>query len=226
MSTDTAWEKIWDDVFTGRDWGRYPPEDLIRFVARNFYNRPDRKSVRLLEIGCGPGANIWYLAREGFSASGIDGSSVAIDRAQKRLADEKLSAALTVCDVNHLSKYYAAASFDAVIDVCCLTCFTAAGISAALKQVQTVLKPSGKVFSRMFGRGTWGDRLGTEIEPGTFTGIKDGPLAGIGRVHFATIDEARALFGGFRNVEIETAHQSYAGRTKDVFSVIVTAEKA
>jgi len=224
--TDTAWEKLWDGVFTGRAWGQYPPEDLIRFVARNFYKRPDRSEVRILEIGCGPGANIWYLAREGFAASGIDGSAVAIARAGKRLAGEGLTADLKVGDVNDLTKLYPAQSFDAVIDVGCLVCFTTAGIAGVLEQVRHVLKPGGKVFSRLFGNGTWGEGIGREVEPGTFTDINEGPLAGIGRVHFTSVDGARKLFAGFEDVQIETNRQSYAGRTKDVVSLIVTATKA
>ena len=38
---------------------------------------PDRRSVRLLEVGCGPGGNVWYMAREGYQVSG-DGSAVAM----------------------------------------------------------------------------------------------------------------------------------------------------
>lgn len=223
--TDTSWEKLWDGVFTGRAWGQYPPEDLIRFVARNFYKRSDRSNVRILEIGCGPGANLWYLAREGFAAAGIDGSAVAIERAGKRLGDEGLKADLKVGDVNDLTTLYPADSFDAVIDVGCLVCFTSAGIAGVLEQVNKVLKPGGKVFSRLFGNGTWGEGLGRQVEPGTFTEIHEGPLAGIGRVHFASVDEARRLFGMFKDVQIETNRQSYAERTKEVVSLIVTATK-
>ena len=61
----------WNDVFESRDWGRYPPEELIRFVARNFGDVPERGEVRFLEVGCGPGANIWFLRREGLAFGGI-----------------------------------------------------------------------------------------------------------------------------------------------------------
>lgn len=63
---------IWDMVFSNQEWGKYPSEDLIRFIARNFYKVENRKNVKILELGCGPGANIWYLAREGFSFCGVD----------------------------------------------------------------------------------------------------------------------------------------------------------
>jgi len=37
-----AWDPIWERVFSSQAWGKYPGEDLIRFVARNFYAAPDR----------------------------------------------------------------------------------------------------------------------------------------------------------------------------------------
>lgn len=226
MTTDTAWQPLWDDVFAGRAWGKYPPEDLIRFVARNYYRHPDRASVKILEVGCGPGANLWYLAREGFSAFGIDGSDVAIARARARLASENLQADLKVGDINALDSLYPKATFDAVVDVGCLVCFTAAGQKAALGRIGGLLKPGGRVFSRLFGRGSWGDGDGTEIEPGTFTDITAGPLAGIGRVRFCSIDEVRSLFAGFEDVTIETSRQSYDAGTREMVNLIVTARKA
>lgn len=60
-------DNIWNSVFKNQEWGKYPSEDLIRFIARNFYSIKNRLDVKVLEIGCGPGANIWFLAREGFS---------------------------------------------------------------------------------------------------------------------------------------------------------------
>jgi len=71
-----SWDQVWESVFKQQEWGKYPGESLIKFVARNFYKN-DRKRVSLLEIGCGPGANIWFMAREGFNVTGIDGSQIA-----------------------------------------------------------------------------------------------------------------------------------------------------
>ncbi len=73
-----SWDPVWEDIYASREWGKYPPEELIRFIARTFYAVPDRKAIRILDLGCGSGAATWYVAREGFSAFGIDGSPSAI----------------------------------------------------------------------------------------------------------------------------------------------------
>jgi len=65
---DASFDPVWEEVFRAQEWGKYPPEHVIRAVARNFYKAPDRKAVKILDIGSGPGANTWYVAREGFSA--------------------------------------------------------------------------------------------------------------------------------------------------------------
>src|SRR5690349_11778017 len=102
LSSDQSWDPIWETVFKSQEWGKYPPEQVIRFVARNFYAARDRKSVRILDLGCGTGACAWYMAREGFSVSGIDGSETAVRTAMLRLSEENLSADLRVGDYLHL----------------------------------------------------------------------------------------------------------------------------
>ena len=110
----------WNEVFESRDWGRYPPEELIRFVARNFGDVPERGDVRFHEVGCGPGANIWFLRREGFAAAGIDGSHAAIEQARARLAADGLNDQPGQIDLrqgNFASLPWSDESFDAVFDI-------------------------------------------------------------------------------------------------------------
>ena len=83
--------EIWEDIFQNNEWGKYPSLAVVRFVARNFYKVPNRKDIRILELGCGTGANLWYCARERFSVIGLDGSKTAIHRMIDRFEKENLS---------------------------------------------------------------------------------------------------------------------------------------
>ena len=72
--------EIWEEIHTKQEWGKYPPENLIRFIARNYY-KMKRESVKILDFGCGGGACTWFLAREGFDVFAFDGSPTAVKKA-------------------------------------------------------------------------------------------------------------------------------------------------
>jgi len=110
-----VWDKTWDNVFLKKEWGKYPPEELIRFIARNFYEVKNRKKVRILDMGCGTGAATWYLAREGFSIFGIDGSKTAIKIVKERFEKEKLRGEFIVGDLAKLP--YPNDYFNCVVDI-------------------------------------------------------------------------------------------------------------
>jgi 2-polyprenyl-3-methyl-5-hydroxy-6-metoxy-1,4-benzoquinol methylase len=76
---------------------------------------PERKAVKILDLGCGTGAASWFIAREGFSVYGIDGSHTAITLLQQRFKKEKLKGEFKVGDFIHLD--FKDSFFDAVVDV-------------------------------------------------------------------------------------------------------------
>jgi SAM-dependent methyltransferase len=221
-----SWDPAWERVFSSQEWGRYPPEELIRFVARRFYGAADRGAVKILELGCGPGANLWYLAREGFAAYGLDGSPTAVRKAGERLAAEGLRAELTVGDVTKLTDLYPAASFDGAIDVACLECNRLDAVAAALDAVAAVLRPGGHVFSMAIARGSWGDGLGEPVEPGTFTGIEEGPVAGKGVCHFFSRDEIDDHFGSrFTDLTVDSVTRTLDGGRRSLTHWLIEGAK-
>ncbi|MBA4067508.1 MAG: class I SAM-dependent methyltransferase [Isosphaera sp.] len=222
----SSWDPVWEKVFSAQRWGKYPPEELIRFVARNFYKAPDRSAVRVLEVGCGAGANLWFLAREGFSAAGIDGSASAIRQAAENLAADGLTADLRVGDAAQLAEHFPAGHFDAVIDNGCLVCNMVAGVRKIVAQMGRVLKPGGRVYSATFARGTYGDGMGREVEPGTFTDIPDGVFAGKGIIHLFTEDEVREVFGAFSGLNVECYSHTLGGQQQLVKRWVLDGVKA
>ena len=61
-SFDVEWEKI----HSTQAWGQYPPESVIRFVARNYYRVSDRKQIKILDFGCGGAPIPGTLCGKGF----------------------------------------------------------------------------------------------------------------------------------------------------------------
>ncbi len=214
-----TWDPTWEAVFRSRDWGRYPPEELVRFVMRHYGQVADRSQVRILEVGCGTGANLWFMAREGFSIYGIDGSQSAIDGAYTRLKGDDLADGigwrLIVDDAMRLrSLFWPGYEFDAIIDVCCLQHNRHADIQSIVDQIHAVLKPGGRVFSMMVALGSWGDWMGTRIEPGTYTDIPEGPASGVGVTRFSTWADMAKHFAAFGDLSIEYSSRTMMERTR------------
>ena len=195
-------DNVWEKIFSTQAWGKYPAEPLIRFVARNFYDK-HRPSVKILELGCGPGANCWYLAREGFSFIGIDGSNSAVQQAKERLnvevpgwdnRGEILLGDITATDIGH-------EEFDAIIDNECVYCLPFVKSQQVYANAYRALKPKGKIFVRTFSTETWGYGTGQKIEDCMYE-CSVGPLANKGGSRFTEKQHIQSLLRDFDAISI------------------------
>lgn len=222
-ASSAGWDPVWEEIFQQEEWGKYPSEYVIRFVARTFYRARDRRSVRLLDLGCGPGACTWYMAREGFSVAGIDGSATAVKRAGDRLAAEHLTADLRVGDYTLLP--WADAEFDGVVDNVTLCCNPFAACKRAVAEVARVLKPGGVFLSSNFTDRSWGYGCGRQVEPGGFVDITEGGLRGRGFALFMNRAQVDELYGGFAQRSVERLSWTTGGMTHETELWIVTCQK-
>jgi cyclopropane fatty-acyl-phospholipid synthase-like methyltransferase len=126
---------------------RYPNEELCRFMGRNFFQRPfeERKDIKILETGCGSGANLWMIAKEGFDAYGLDLSEACLALCEKMLAKYDTKAALSAQDMTQTNfDHY---TFDAVVDVFSSYCLDKHSGERYLSHVFDILKLGGLFFS-------------------------------------------------------------------------------
>jgi SAM-dependent methyltransferase len=220
------WDPVWENIFTAQEWGKYPSESLVRCVASNFYSVPDRKRIRILEVGCGPGRNIWFLAREGFSFAGIDGSITGIVRATRRLDEDvpdwRSRGELRVGDIANLP--FADASFDAVIDVEATYANSWEAAKAIFSGMARVTKPGGKLYSQTFATGCWGDGTGQPAGHGAWH-CSEGPLAGAGLTRFTKLEQVSELIGGFEVESVELLRRSANNRRKEIREWVIFATK-
>jgi len=220
--------EYWEQLFAQRAWGAYPPEELVRFIARNFRMVPDRAQIRVLEIGCGPGPNIWYLVREGYTVAGIDGSPTAVLQAARRLESEGLPSGLPQVDLkvgDFISLPWPDESFDAVVDVAALYANPMKKIKAVVAEVRRVLKPGGLFFSKMFADQTTGSQTGCMIEPGTVLQPTEGPCSGNEIAHFFAREEVQDVFSRFDGLEVDQVHRTDSNGAINIFEWLVRCRK-
>lgn len=217
-----TFDTTWEEIHASNEWGKYPSEPVIRFIARNYYNL-NRNEVNILDYGCGAGSNTWYLAREGFNTYAFDGSESAVRKVRDRFKKEGLSADLRVRDA--LEMDYSSEFFDCVIDCATIYSNRISHIIKMYEEIYRMLKSGGKLFSIAFSKNTTGYGTGKEIEKDTFVDITCGSLQGRGTAHFFEAEEMTILLHkiGFRNLTVDILN--YTDRGNVVENIMIQAEK-
>lgn len=156
-----------------------------------------REKIFLLEIGCGPGANIWFMARERFNVVGIDGSETAISKAKERLQKENLNAQLVIGDIVKMP--FEDNLFDGIIDNECLYANNEQNTLLILREISRLLKSDGLFYSRSFSEDMF---IGSRLQKDTFesSDITEGPLSG--KVFVCLVDKniINALYSKYFNI--------------------------
>jgi SAM-dependent methyltransferase len=220
-----AWDPVWERIFRERArWGRYPAEELVRFMAAYYYDAPDRSLVRVLEVGCGPGSGAsWFVAREGFSLSGIDASRTAIEKSRQRFAEEGITGDFRQGDIAVLP--WPDASFDAVLDFACLCCNTEAETAVIIREIHRVLKPGGRHFSITPKAGCWGDDALARLDATTLASATQGPFRDLGKIRFATRESLERLYAGFGELRLGYSIRSAEGTDEEISHWVVACRK-
>ena len=190
---DATWERVYQA--SGRHRNRYPFDSVIQFVYRHRPKDVPAKQVRILEVGCGTGNNLWFAAREGFKVSGIDASKTAIGVAQERFERDGLKGDLRVGDATELP--FDDGIFDMAIDRAALSHTPKDTIHQSVGEVRRVLKPGGMFHFNPFGEGCTSTQDGAHNPAdvsGTLTDITEGTLAGVGFACVYSRAEVEALF--------------------------------
>ena len=108
------------------------PKELKELITIN-------KPKNSFELGCGIGRFSSFMAEQGIKATGVDFSSIAIEKAQKRIAEKGEKPTFLVGDVTNLENI--TEQFDVSFDVGCFHCLNAEGQKKYVEEVYRLLKP-------------------------------------------------------------------------------------
>jgi len=178
----------WNNIYKkeGTDYSYYnivePHKDMPK-VAELFRKNGVK---RVLDLGCGAGRNLVYLARNGFEMYGLDIAPEGLKIIRESLDKEGLNSELRMGDV-YGRLPYPDGFFDAVISVQVLQHNTEEMIKSSIGEILRVLRPGGMVFVTLSGRFSQGKlrlmlvKTAKKIAPNTYV-----PTQGneVGLTHF------------------------------------------
>ncbi|MBP0726731.1 class I SAM-dependent methyltransferase [Bacillus sp. RG28] len=219
-----AWDEVWEKIFKNQEWGKYPSEDVIRCVARNFYKVENRQEIKILEIGCGTGANLWFVAKEGFSCYGIDGSAEAIKIASERINNEFPYAKVELKIGDFSSLPYEDNMFDLIIDNEAICCNEFNDSIKIYEQIHKKLKNGGLLYTKTFAEGSWGFNTGELVGYNAWI-VDEGPLKGKGYSRFTKKEDIPKLLKGFSIKELEMVSRTADNLQQEVKEWVVIANK-
>ena len=93
------WDLAYEDGSYLEHWESLEiPQELVALVAVGLIPA----GARVLDLGCGAGAEAVFMARQGFRAIGVDSSTRALEIARARAAEAKVKVDFRLADVTDL----------------------------------------------------------------------------------------------------------------------------
>jgi len=132
----------WDKAFKKEGKIFVKPERDIPKVAKLFKKAGVKK---VLDLGCGSGRHLIYLAKRGFNVYGIDISKHGIKIAKDWLKKKRLKACLEIGDF-YKKLPFKDNYFDAVISIAALHHGKIGDIRKLINEMKRILKPKGLIF--------------------------------------------------------------------------------
>ena len=193
---------IWDEIYRRNEQiSVWPWSDLVSIVMR--HARPSTNHFKVVELGCGAGANIPFFLSLGVEYFSIEASEVIVSRLQKTYPELENNIILGDC-TETLPK----GQFDLIFDRGSLTCNTTDAIKVCLKNCYDQLKPEGKYIGvDWYSTETSSFSQGEVEDDWTRVNFPRGPFVDQLRIHFSNKDHLYDLFNKFefKHLEHKTA---------------------
>lgn len=212
----------WNKVFNKKIDTKlpFPDESLIRFLSQNLIKKSKRK-IKILEIGCGVGSNLWYLKKKGYSVYGIDSSERAIFLSKKRCKIEKTKCNIFLMNAKKLQ--FKDNYFDIVIDIECLYSNSLKDTKLILNEVLRVLKKNGNFFSKTFASEM---KFLKKKNKEWYMSSKNIPLfSPHNLLRLTKENQIKKIYSNFKNLKWEYLHRSVKNRKYTIKEWLINGKK-
>lgn len=153
----------WEDLHQKGNYHWLAPEPSVVNLVPELLKR---NCNRLIDLGCGEGRHIIYLAREGFDMFGLDISETAILKTKKWLWQEMLEAELVNSDFVKIP--YGNNYFDGAIAIKAVYHNTLDKIQVTMKEIYRVLRTGGICLLNLNTQKDDGYGTGEMVEPNAY----------------------------------------------------------
>ena len=201
------WEASFDEQIARQAYNTAPVEAVIRTVSyylRDRFSPRDLSRLHFLELGCGAGPNLLWLAQKGMRVSGVDISPMALKLAHQTLERAGYSRQIGQFIESSVNRVpFADGSFDGIIEACVFQHLAKADRLQAFSEVKRLLKPGGVFVGYMLdvGHTVFQEKQAEQLadDPGTLilnSGSSKLYLTNVGLCHFYCRDELIDLLEG------------------------------
>ena len=159
---------VWNETF--KEKGKVfkkPQEDMPRIVK--LFKKHNVKKV--LDLGCGSGRHLVFLAKKGFDVYGIDMAKSGIEISKKWLDKEGLKANLKIGDI-YKKLPYKSNFFDAIVSIQTLHHEKIEKIRKLIKEIERILKINGLIFITVLDLRCVPNKNKKQVAPRTFILLK------------------------------------------------------
>jgi len=124
-------------------WDGHPLAQSLRDVIEG--DRP-LPTGTALDVGCGTGDNSIYLAKHGWTVTGVDFVAKALDKARAKAAAGKVAVTFERADVTRLSSEGVGSNFDLIVDNGCLHGMSPEDRDAYVREITAVAAPDARLL--------------------------------------------------------------------------------
>jgi SAM-dependent methyltransferase len=206
------WEESFDEQIARQAYNTAAVEALVRSISYYLRDRVPQdqlSKLHFMEMGCGAGPNLLWLAQKGIQVSGIDLAKNALELARINLERSGYKDKIgQLVEGSVTETPFESGTFDGILESCVFQHIDRAGRKKAFDEVRRLLKPGGLFVGYMLDAGhtVFKARAKDQLEgdPGTLH-LADGTskihLTNIGSAHFFEKKEYLEYFEGFSVID-------------------------